>query len=80
MDASEFLKFIITSIVSHPEDVAVERKDDDLGTLLTLRVAQDDMGVLIGKEGKTINAIRTVLRTFGARHDLRLNLRIHEDR
>ena len=79
MDATEFLKFIVGSIVGHPLDVIIDRKDDDLGTLLTLKVHRDDMGTLIGKDGKTINAIRTVLRVFGSKSDMRLNLKIAEE-
>ena len=57
----------------------IQRKDDELGTLLTLRVHKEDMGTIIGKDGKTINSIRTVLRVFGSKSDMRLNLKIAED-
>jgi predicted RNA-binding protein YlqC (UPF0109 family) len=74
----EFLQYIITSLVEHKDEVVVEQKEDELGTLLTLKVNKDDMGTIIGKEGKTINAIRTVLRVFGSKMNIRLNLKVVE--
>jgi uncharacterized protein len=64
MEVVEFLKFIIVSIVKNKDDVEIEKKEDDLGTLLMLKLNKEDIGTVIGKEGKTINAIRTILRVF----------------
>ncbi len=74
----EFLTYIVTSLVEHKDEVMVEQKEDELGTLLTLKVNKDDMGTIIGKDGKTINAIRTVLRVFGSKMNIRLNLKVVE--
>lgn len=79
MESVEFLRFIVSALVENESDVEIERQDDDLGTLLKLKVNRNDMGTLIGKEGKTINAIRTVLRSFGSKQNLRLNLKIIEE-
>ncbi|EKE29500.1 MAG: hypothetical protein ACD_2C00161G0005 [uncultured bacterium (gcode 4)] len=78
MDAVEFLKFIVTSLVKNVEDVEIERKDDDMGTLLLLKINKDDMGTVIGKGGKTIDAIRTVLRVYGSKTNARVNLKVVE--
>ncbi|MDD2486995.1 MAG: KH domain-containing protein [Candidatus Gracilibacteria bacterium] len=78
MTAVEFLKFIITSLVKNATDVEIEQKEDDLGTLLTLKVNKEDIGTIIGKDGKTINAIRTVLRVYGSKTNSRLNLKVVE--
>jgi uncharacterized protein len=64
MNVVEFLKFIITSIVKNTNDIEIEQKDDELGTLLMLKLNKEDIGSVIGKDGKTINAIRTILRVF----------------
>jgi uncharacterized protein len=64
MNVIEFLKFIITSIVKNANDVEIEQKEDELGTLLMLKLNKEDIGSVIGKDGKTINAIRTILRVF----------------
>jgi len=79
MTAIEYLRFIITALVVQVDAIEITEKQDELGTLLSLRVAPSDMGSLIGRGGKTIDSIRTVLRVYGAKAWIRLNLRIIED-
>lgn len=79
MTPKDFLSFMIGSLVSHHSEVIIEQREDELGTLLTLKVHPEDMGTIIGKEGKTINAIRTVLRVHGSKIDARVNLKVIED-
>ena len=79
MTASEFLRFIISSLVQHQDWIEISEKIDDLWTLLSLKVDQRDMGSLIGRGWKTVDSIRTVLRVFGSKSNQRLNLRIIED-
>jgi predicted RNA-binding protein YlqC (UPF0109 family) len=74
----EFLEYIVQSIVDHPDHVTTERQVDDLGTLISLHVAGEDMATIIGKEGRTAKSLRTILRVLGAKHDQRINLRIVE--
>ena len=62
--ASEFLTFVVSSLVESKDLIEITEREDELGTLLTLKVAKEDMGTIIGKEGKTIQAIRTVLRVY----------------
>lgn len=75
----DFLAFIINSLVTNEADVSIEQREDDLGTLLSLKVNKNDMGTIIGKDGKTINAIRTVLRVYGSKSDARVNLKVIEE-
>ena len=56
--------------------IEIERKIDDLGTLITLKVAKEDMGKVIGKEGKTAKSLRILLRVIGSQKDERVNLKI----
>jgi predicted RNA-binding protein YlqC (UPF0109 family) len=74
----EFLEFTIKSIVDHPDDVKVTRMVDEMGVLLTLKVNPADMGQIIGRQGSTAKAIRTMLRVIGAKHNARVNLKIEE--
>ena len=74
----EFLEFLVKSIVDHPEEVKIERKVDEMGVLLTLRVHPQDMGQVVGRQGATANAIRSLLRIVGVKHDARVNLKIEE--
>ena len=78
MDDIQLLKTIVEAIVSEPGDVKVERKVDEMGVLLELSINPADMGTIIGKEGKTAKALRTILRAFGAKNQSRLNLKIIE--
>ncbi len=74
----QFLEYVVRQLVNNPDDVAVERKVDEMGVLLTLSVNPDDMGQVIGKMGNTAKSIRTLLRVVGMKHDARVNLKINE--
>jgi uncharacterized protein len=74
----EFVEYVVGMLVTKPEGVSTTRKIDELGVLIELTVDKDDMGVIIGKEGKTAKAIRTLLRVLGAKSDSRINLKIVE--
>ncbi len=74
----EFVEFIIKEIVNNPDAVKVERTVDELGVLLTVKVAPEDMGLLIGRSGSTAKAVRTLARIVGMRNNARVNLRIEE--
>ncbi|MEK7630383.1 MAG: KH domain-containing protein, partial [Patescibacteria group bacterium] len=58
----EFLEYLVKSIVDHPDDVKVDRKVDEMGVLLSLKVNAQDMGQVVGREGSTAKAVRTLLR------------------
>jgi hypothetical protein len=68
MSATDFLRLIVSSLVQNVDAIAIEEKHDELGTLLSLRVDPSDMGAIIGRGGKTIDSIRTVLRVFGSKN------------
>ncbi len=74
----EFVESVVKEIVSKPDAVKVNRSIDEKGVLLELTVDPEDMGVIIGKEGKTAKSIRTLLRVLGAKNDSRVNLKIVE--
>ena len=74
----EFVDFVIKSIVDHPDDVKTDRQIDEMGVLLTLKVNPEDMGQVIGRQGGTARAIRTLLRVIGAKHNARVNFKIEE--
>lgn len=74
----DFVEYIVKQIVNHPEDVKIERKIDEMGVLITLDVNPEDMGMVIGREGATAKALRTLLRVIGAKNNARVNLKINE--
>jgi len=74
----EFLEFLIKALVDNPEDVKIDRKVDEMGVLLSLKVNPEDMGQIIGKEGSTARAIRSLVRIVGLKNHARVNLKIEE--
>lgn len=74
----EFLEFVVKSISDNPSDVKTERKVDEMGVLLTLHINAADMGKVLGRQGNTAKAIRTLLRIVGIKNNARVNLKIAE--
>lgn len=74
----EFLEFVVKAIVGKPESVKTTREVDERGVLLTLDVDPSDMGYVIGRQGQTARAVRTLLKIVGAKHNARVNLKINE--
>lgn len=74
----EFVETIVKAIVANPNDVRVERTVDERGVLLTLHVNVNDIGYVIGKQGQTARAIRTLAKIIGAQNNARVNLKIAE--
>ena len=74
----QFLDFVIKALVENPQDVKITRTVDEMGVLMTLDVNPADMGKIIGREGNTAKAIRTLLRVVGMKNNARVNLKINE--
>lgn len=74
----EFLEYVVKSLVDNPDQVKAVRTVDEMGVLMTLSVAAPDMGKVIGRDGNTAKAIRTLLRTVGMKNNSRVNLKINE--
>jgi uncharacterized protein len=75
----EFLEYVARSLVDKPDAVWVEVDDDGDETLLTLGVDQEDMGRVIGRDGRIANAIRSLLRVMAARDGRHVELDIVSD-
>ena len=74
----DFLEYIIKALVDHPEDVKVDRRVDEMGVLLSLKVNPEDMGQIIGRAGATARSIRSLVRIVGLKNHARVNLKIEE--
>ncbi len=74
----QFLDFVVKALVEKPESVKINRTVDEMGVLLTLEVGAEDMGKVIGRQGNTAKAIRTLLRVVGMKNNSRVNLKINE--
>lgn len=68
----ELLEFLAKSLVDDPDGVSVTAVQEDEALVLELSVAEDDTGQLIGRRGRTITALRTVMRAVGASQDRRV--------
>ncbi len=74
----ELISFIAEQLVDHPDDVVVQVKEEDDCFIVELSVARDDLGKVIGKQGRTARAMRAVLAMSAARFDKRSRLEILE--
>lgn len=74
----DFLEYLIKALVDNPDAVKTDRKVDEMGVLITLKVDPTDMGKIIGRDGQTAKAIRSLLRIVGIKNNARVNLKIEE--
>ena len=72
----ELIEYIARSLVDHPDQVKVRQVEGETSVIFELQVAQDDMGKIIGKEGRIANAMRTLLKVAAAREGKRAVLEI----
>lgn len=75
----QFVEYIVKNLVSHPDDVVIDRTIDEKGVLLTLTVHEEDLGRIIGRRGATAQSLRALLRALGAKNDARYNLKIENN-
>jgi len=75
----EAVEKIITALVSEPDAVEVDEIADGKNVRIEVRVADSDMGRIIGREGRTVKAIRSILFAAGQKHGKRFHLDLVED-
>ena len=76
----EFLEYVVKGLVQHPEAVSVTPVQRENTTVYELRLDASDVGKIIGRQGVTINAIRSLLLAGSAKKGVRCSLEIIEDR
>jgi uncharacterized protein len=76
MAAGELVEFVARSLVDEPDAVTVEVREGQEGTVIELRVAEDDMGKVIGRNGSVAKALRTLLKAMAARQGETISLEI----
>ena len=74
-----FLEYVVKGLVDHPDEVTVTPVERNGMTLYELRLNPEDVGRIIGRQGMTINAIRSLLTAGSARKGLRCTLEIVEE-
>jgi predicted RNA-binding protein YlqC (UPF0109 family) len=74
----ELIEFVAKSLVDKPENVALQERMEGNLTVLELRVSKEDYGKVIGKQGRTIKAIRTLISASCAKNGLKYSLEVVE--
>ena len=75
----EFLQFVVQQLVNNPNAVEVRETRGDTASILELRVAKEDLGRVIGKQGRTVESIRIILNAVASRTNRKVVLEIIED-
>ena len=75
-DYKELLVALVTKIVDHPEEVTVTEVEGERAAILELRVNESDVGKVIGREGKIINALRTLVKAAAGRESKRITIEL----
>lgn len=73
------LTYLLTSIVNYPDSVSVEETRDDSRVLLTVRVHQEDIGKVIGKNGRIIKALRDLIKLMATKENMYVDVVLSED-
>ncbi len=72
----EYVEYLAKLLVTQPEQVVVETSEGPTGIVVKVRVAPDDVGRVIGKQGRTAHAMRALLHAMAARHGQRVMLQM----
>jgi uncharacterized protein len=72
----ELVEYLAKALVDKPDEVKVSQTEGEAVTIIEIRVASDDAGKVIGKEGRIANAIRTLVKAAGAKNQKRVTVEI----
>ena len=75
---TELLEYIVKALVTHKDDVAIREEETETTIVLHLSVNEEDMGQIIGKQGRVINAIRSIIKTAARGREKRYMVEIDE--
>ena len=72
MSLRDFIHFVIENIVDHPDQVKIEEKNEEYGKKISIKVAQEDIGSVIGRGGRRIKAIRRLAGIIGTKENTKV--------
>lgn len=72
----EFVAYLIKNLVDQPDAVDVNLVEGEQGTIVEIKVSSQDVGKIVGKQGRTIKALRTIAMTVGARVGRRVRVEV----
>jgi predicted RNA-binding protein YlqC (UPF0109 family) len=76
----ELVQYLARYLVNNPDEVEVKETQGDTASVLELKVAREDLGRIIGKQGRTAKSIRTILNAAASRRNRKVVLEIVEDK
>jgi uncharacterized protein len=76
----ELVEYLAKSLVNHPDAVEVSETEGDTASVVELKVAKEDLGRIIGKQGRTAKSIRTILNAAASRTNRKVVLEIVEEK
>ncbi len=74
----ELVKIIAESLVDNPDEIVITEEENERGSVITLSVAEEDMGKVIGKQGRIAKAIRTVVKAAASKDDKKVSVEIQQ--
>lgn len=75
-EITELLESILKAIVTKPEEVEINKTVDEMGVLLSVKLGEGDAGLVIGRQGKTIQTIRYLMAVIGSKNHARINIKL----
>ncbi len=76
----ELLSYIVTNLVQFPDKISIDEVEQENRTILKLKVAKEDMGRVIGKEGRIIRAIRELIYAYAAKNSNKVSVDVEESK
>ncbi len=77
-DVSDFVEYVIKQTCPNADDISVEIVEDEKGSLVLVKAPKEEMGRIIGKEGRNVSALRTLITTIAARDGEKISLKVEE--
>ena len=75
----EYLEYVVVQLINHPEEASVLHDEEESRHLFQIRLHPDDAGRVIGRNGRTINAIRSLALASAQNNDIRVDVELEED-
>lgn len=76
----ELLEYIVKNLVNHPDDVEINESQNEDRLVLKLKVNKEDMGRVIGKEGRIIRSIREIIYAYAMKEKIKVSVDIEENK
>ena len=75
----DFIEYLVKNIVNQPDSVEITVKEEPQKSLVHIRVAPEDVGIIVGRKGKVIHSLRTIATSIGARIERKIQLEIMQE-